>query len=68
MYGKIKKKTDKGYGFIVPDDGSKDVFFHAKDVPDHLFDELAEGDAVEFELEDSPKGVKAIGVIPASYE
>lgn len=62
MFGKVKKLTDKGFGFIIPEDGSKDIFFHAKDVPDRMFDDLREGDEVEFETEDTDKGVKAIGV------
>ena len=63
MYGKIKKITDKGYGFIKQADCSKDIFFHSKDVPDRGFDDLREGDEVEYETEDAPKGEKAIGVI-----
>jgi cold shock CspA family protein len=44
MTGSIVRKTDKGFGFIKPDDGGKDVFFHAQNVVDGLFDELAEGE------------------------
>ncbi len=62
MYGKVKKLTEKGYGFIVPEDGSKDVFFHSKDVPNRGFEDLREGDQVEFNLVESEKGPKAIGV------
>lgn len=64
MFGKVKRLTDKGFGFIVPEDGGKDVFFHAKDVPNRLFEDLHEGDEVEFETEETPKGLKAIEVIP----
>lgn len=66
MFGKVKRLTDKGYGFIIPEDGSKDIFFHAKDVPNRLFEDLREGDEVEFETEDSDKGIKATHVTPVN--
>jgi CspA family cold shock protein len=46
----------KGYGFIESDDADEDVFFHMEDVggPD-----LEEGEEVEFEIEDAPKGPRA---------
>lgn len=59
MTGTIVRKTDKGFGFIQPDDGGKDVFFHAQNVVDGLFDELAEGEKVAFEIEQGPKGPAA---------
>jgi CspA family cold shock protein len=59
MTGTIVRKTDKGFGFIQPDDGSKDVFFHASNVADGMFDELAEGEKVTFEIEEGPKGPAA---------
>ncbi len=59
MTGSIVRKTDKGFGFIKPDDGGKDVFFHAQNVVDGLFDELAEGEKVTFEIEQGPKGPAA---------
>ncbi len=59
MTGSIVRKTDKGFGFIQPDDGSKDVFFHASNVVDGMFDELAEGEKVTFEIEQGPKGPAA---------
>lgn len=48
----------KGFGFIAPDDGSKDVFVHANG----LTDEIREGDKVTFDVEESPKGLNAINV------
>ena len=63
--GKIARVTDRGFGFITPDEGDKDVFFHAKDVIDVEFNELAEGDAVTFEIVDGPKGPAAADVARA---
>jgi CspA family cold shock protein len=62
MQGTIKKKTDKGFGFITPADQSKDVFFHSKNLVGVTFDEIQEGDSVSFETEESPKGMNAVNV------
>ena len=62
MNGVIKKKTDKGFGFITADGQDKDVFFHSKSLVGITFDELNEGDAVTFDTEDSPKGPNAVNV------
>lgn len=48
----------KGFGFITPDDGSKDVFVHKND----LDSEITEGDKVTYEVEESPKGLNAVNV------
>lgn len=57
----IKKKMDKGYGFI--DDGTeKNLFFHSKDLVGVTFDQVQEGTKVEFDVEDSPKGSNAKNV------
>ena len=48
----------KGFGFITPDDGSKDVFVHKTG----LIDNINEGDKVTYEIEESPKGLNAINV------
>lgn len=51
--GNIKKlKADKGYGFITPESGKDDIFFHCSAVVGMPFDDLKEGDAVSFEVED----------------
>lgn len=65
MKGTVARVTDRGFGFITPEDGSKDVFFHANAVADQGFDGLHEGDAVTFELVDGPKGPSAENVTPA---
>jgi cold shock protein len=62
MNGVIKKKTDKGFGFITVEGQEKDLFFHSKSLVGVSFDELKEGDSVSFEIEDSPKGPNAVNV------
>ena len=64
MYGTIKKIVrDKGFGFIVPDDGSDDVFFHrSKMAPKVYFDDLREGEEVEFHVLKGDKGPQAFNV------
>ncbi len=53
----------KGYGFIAPDGGSKDVFVHYSAIQsDARYRSLEEGDRVEFTVEDSPKGPQATNV------
>ena len=52
--GTVKFFNDsKGFGFITPDDGSKDVFVHVKG----LTNEITEGDKVSFDVEESQKGL-----------
>lgn len=55
---------DKGFGFITPDEGGKDIFIHRSNVetPDHS---LADGQRVEFETSQGRKGPEATNVRPA---
>ena len=52
----------KGFGFISPSDGSKDVFVHFSAIQGSGFKSLAEGQAVTFDVEDGPKGPQATNV------
>lgn len=59
--GKIKRKTDRGFGFI--DDGTeKDMFFHSSSVQNGSFDELREGQLVSYDIGQGPKGPRAENV------
>ncbi len=61
--GKVKWFNDaKGFGFISNDDGSGDVFAHYTAIASEGFKTLAEGDVVEFDVEQSSKGPKAANV------
>ncbi len=62
MTGSIVRKRDNGYGFIKPDSGDKDVFFHAQSLVEVAFDDLQEGDKVTFDIEQGPKGPAATNV------
>ena len=65
MKGTIKTLTDKGFGFISVEDEEDDFFFHQSELDGISYDELAEGDEVSFEREDSPKGPAAVKVSKA---
>jgi len=61
--GTVKWFNDqKGYGFITPESGKKDVFVHQSAIMSAGFRTLAEGDKVEFSVEQGPKGPSAANV------
>ena len=55
---------EKGFGFITPDDGSKDHFVHFSEIVGSGFRNLAEGQRVTFESQQGPKGPQAASVTP----
>ncbi len=65
MIGTVKWFNEtKGFGFITPQDGSKDVFVHHSAISGNGFKALAEGQKVKFEVQQRPKGPSAVNVQP----
>lgn len=61
--GVVKWFNDaKGFGFITPDNGTKDCFVHYSAISGSGFKSLAEGDVVEFEITQGQKGAQAANV------
>jgi CspA family cold shock protein len=54
--------TTKGFGFIAPEDGSKDVFVHISAVERSGMGPLVEGQKVNFEVQADPRGPKAVNI------
>jgi len=68
MTGTVKFfNSSKGYGFITPDEGGKDVFVHISAVQQSGLDGLADGQRVQFETEPDRrgKGPQAVNIVPA---
>ena len=65
--GTVKWFDDgKGFGFITPTDGSKDVFVHHSNIQGSSYKSLSDGQQVTFEVEQGPKGPSAVNVLPQS--
>ena len=63
MKGTVKWfSNQKGYGFITPEGGGKDVFVHHSAIQGDGYKTLDEGQAVDFEVTQGPKGEQAAGV------
>jgi cold shock protein len=64
MQGKIKKTIDhRGFGFIEVEGQDDDLFFHRSQITSPLvFEELKDGQAVEFEIEDTKRGPQAVKI------
>ena len=61
--GTVKWFNDaKGYGFLAPDNGGEEVFVHFSTISGDGFKTLKEGEPVEFEITDGPKGKQAQNV------
>ena len=64
--GKVKWfNNSKGYGFIAPEEGGNDVFVHFSAIQIEGYRKLEEGQSVDFETEEGPKGLQAINVTPS---
>ncbi|KKW67682.1 cold-shock protein [Lampropedia cohaerens] len=63
LTGTVKWFNDaKGFGFIAPDDGSKDLFAHFREIQDTGFKTLAENQRVQFEVTQGAKGPQASNI------
>lgn len=60
--GKIARLIDRGFGFINREGEEKDLFFHSSELQGVEFNELNEGDQVQFEVSEGPKGPSATKV------
>lgn len=58
----IIARLNNGYGFITREGNDKDLFFHVNELIDVAFDDLREGDKVQFEVGEGPKGPNAVKV------
>ncbi len=67
LTGRVKWfNAQKGYGFIVPDNGGKDLFVHYSAIQSDGYKTLKEGQKVEFEVDSSDRGDKAVNVTVVS--
>jgi len=57
--------TKKGFGFITPDEGGKDLFVHYSDIKTDGYASLKDGQKVQFEIGQGERGPRATNVVPA---
>ncbi|WP_127110340.1 restriction endonuclease [Pararhodobacter zhoushanensis] len=67
MQGTVVRIRDSGYGFIARSDLRRDIFFHGMELLDVPFDDLCEGDKIEFEVVEGPKGPFAANIRKNDY-
>ena len=60
--GTIARLTDRGFGFISRDGEEKDLFFHSNELQGVEYNELKEGDQLEFEVSEGQKGLNATNI------
>ena len=61
--GTVKTVTDKNFGFISSDDSGKDIFYHESSLEGDLASrKLRVGDKVTYDVEETPKGLRAINI------
>lgn len=60
--GKIARLTDRGFGFITQEGEEKDLFFHSNELKNVQYDELREGDELQFEVAEGQKGPNAVNI------
>ena len=64
--GTVKWFSDeKGFGFVTPDEGSKDLFVHFSAISGSGFKTLQENAQVQFDVDQGPKGARAVNIRPA---
>ena len=69
MQGKVKWfNSSKGYGFIQSDEVGKDIFVHYSVIEGDGYKTLTEGETVEFDITEGPKGPQATKVVKVSSE
>lgn len=54
--------TDRGFGFIAIEGSDKDLFFHSKELQGVQYNDLREGDKLQFEVAEGPKGQNAVNI------
>lgn len=62
MNGQVVRFGDKGWGFIRPDDGGRDVFMHVSEVPEFERDHIQAGVRVSYSIAEGDRGPRAVGV------